>query len=465
MKKIFSLLVSLCIVFNLLYFTSYAFENEIAVEFCEGEYFDYSKTQGVFTELLPTYYNKNSSANQDYSSYSLLNDLEKAYYNEVININPGTLSFEISYSPVLSAEDFGTINFTKIMNAIVLDHPEMFYYNGYSYGYSYFPSTGEVISVTYNILCKKNSLTDQEIYTSSNIPSYLISLKNAFDNIEVDTSNRYNFVKSVHDYLCDSVTYINDYGSCHDVYGTLVNKQAVCEGYAEAMKMFCDYYKIPCVLLTGTGNGGPHMWNAVQMDDGYWYLLDITWDDQESYGIYYDFFLVGLNTKDRFFGGYTFNVSHISDGSPYLPVLNFATDKYTETEHNTGFKATYNSRAKEDGKYLIRSYFDSKDTYVYYNGMYVETNNLSTNDVFEVSNGENGNAENWTLVLLGDCNGDGNCDASDYSDAVNKVLSDNGVSNASDMAADLDCDGSLDVIDLSLFHLASTGLNTDIKIK
>ena len=67
--------------------------------------------------------------------------------------------------------------------------------------------------------------------------------------------------------------------------------------------------------------------------------------------------------------------------------------------------------------------------------------------------------------MLGDCNGDGNCNVSDYSDAVNKVLADNGISDASDMAADMDNDGYLDVIDLAIMHLATSGLNTDIEIE
>lgn len=466
MKKFFSFFLCVSIIISLFSITANAVEPEIVVEFCGSEYFDYSKTEDVFSEKVTSYYYKASTKNHNYSSHSILNDLEKVYYDAVVNINPGTLSFKITYSPLLSAEEYNSIDFKKIMNAIVLDNPDLFYYAGYSCSRSYYPSTGEVASVTYNILCKTNAQTNKAIYNSTNIPIYSNAIKAAFDDIQVDTSNRYNFVKSVHDYLCESVDYVTDYGSAHDIYGALVNKQAVCEGYSEAFKLFCDYYKIPCVLITGTGNGGPHMWNAVQMDDGKWYLLDITWDDQtDTYWTFYDFFLVGLYTKDIYFGGSAFNVSHIPDVPSYLPLLDYATDKYTETNHNTAFKATYNSLAIDDGNFLIRSYFDIDETNVYYNGMYVETNNLTTNGVFKAPSGENYNQEDWTLVVLGDCNADGICNASDYSEAVNKVLADNGVSDASDMAADMDCDGCLDVIDLAVIQLATSGLNTDIEIE
>ncbi len=460
-KKLFSLLLAFCVLINIFCISAYA-SDDLVVEFYKSEYIDYSESQCFSSGFASLYYYKNTEGKQIYSSYSMLSKLEREYYDTIVNLPIGTLSFQITYSPNLTAEEFASIDFTKIMNAICLDHPEIFYYNGYSCGRSYYPSTGAVASVTYNIVPKKHGQTNVAIYSSSNIHEYYEALKTAFESVEVNTSNRYNFVKDVHDYLCNNVTYVNDYASCHDVYGTLVNKEAVCQGYAETMKMFCNYYKIPCVCITGTAGGGGHMWNAIQMDDGKWYLLDITWDDQDAYGIYTDFFLVGLNTSDIYFTGNPFSTSHVSDGSAYLPVLDYATEKYTETEHNTAFKATYNSISKDKGKYLIRSFFDAKDTLVYYNGMYIESENITTGQTFEVPSGNNGIDEYWTMVLIGDCNGDGSCDALDYSNAVNKVLADTEVVTAYDRAADADCDGYLDVVDLSIIERAVSGSNTNI---
>lgn len=49
----------------------------------------------------------------------------------------------------------------------------------------------------------------------------------------------------------------------------------VCEGYAKAFQLLCHEIKVPCVTISGSG----HMWNAVQMEDGNWYFVDVTWDD------------------------------------------------------------------------------------------------------------------------------------------------------------------------------------------
>lgn len=64
----------------------------------------------------------------------------------------------------------------------------------------------------------------------------------------------------------------------------------VCEGYARALKVLCDVLGIPCVLVDGHATnsantkGEPHMWNYIEMDDGRWYAVDVTWNDPVALG-------------------------------------------------------------------------------------------------------------------------------------------------------------------------------------
>lgn len=69
----------------------------------------------------------------------------------------------------------------------------------------------------------------------------------------------------------------------------------VCEGYAKAFKYLCDLTDwdgdVRCYLAEGfidTGNGNPenngHMWNVVRMEDGRYYLTDITIYETGGYG-------------------------------------------------------------------------------------------------------------------------------------------------------------------------------------
>lgn len=436
--------------------------NRIEVEYFE-EYCDEYSGQEIFSSQMPDYFYKYSNGGIGCCSYSLLNDLEKVYYDKILSLDVGVLKFTVNYSPALTKEQYESIDFTKIMYAVCLDHPEIFYYNGYGCSKSYYPTTGAVVSVTYTIGIKKHGETNAVIYDSTNIPVYYEQMMNVINSVEFDTGTRYDFVKSVHDYLCEKATYINDYASCHDAYGTLVKGQAVCQGYAETFKIFCDKYKIPCVCITGTGNGGAHMWNAVQMDDGLWYLLDITWDDQDSY-IFTDFFLVGLQTKDTYFGNKQFNVSHVSDGSPYLPSLNYAQNAFKSGYKFSSFGATFNSRELANERKIILSFFDAEENNIYYNGIYLPIDSFYTTAEFAVPTGADNENQIWKMILIGDCNCDGNADNLDYSIVVNKALEQPEIIKDYDLACDADCDGVIDAMDVAILERAINGINDKIII-
>lgn len=470
MKKLIALFVSLLLIVNCLIPATANGSEDLLwdlsdVIYADGIVGDFEKTNKDYSYISSDryYYNYNTKG-YIYSAYTTLSALEKELYDAFLSgLQNGETSMKVQYSPVLTKAQYESIDFKKLLEAFGLDHPEFFYVTGYKRGRSYY-SDGSVISIT--LYPTSTSLYDESvnIYDSAQISTYVQDLNSKITSISLDTSNRYKFVKSLHDYLCNSITYINNKARCHDAYGALVEGESVCQGYADAFKLICDYYKIPAVCISGLAKGGAHMWNAVQMDDGNWYLLDITWDDQTS-RIYYDFFLVGLNTADTSFGGNAFSTSHVPNKDTYLPTLPYSNAKYSQTQHNTAFAATYNSLARKNGRYLIRSPFDVEDSNIYYNGMYVEIENAVTNSDFTVPSGTGGNAEVWTLVLLGDCDGDGFADVSDYSVAVNRVMANSDISDAYDMAADINCDGYLDVIDLAMLSLVANELDTEIVIQ
>lgn len=59
----------------------------------------------------------------------------------------------------------------------------------------------------------------------------------------------------------------------------------VCEGFAMAYKYLCELTDfdgdIRCVNVTGYAYGEDHSWNIVRMEDGWNYLVDVTWMDDE----------------------------------------------------------------------------------------------------------------------------------------------------------------------------------------
>ncbi len=72
-------------------------------------------------------------------------------------------------------------------------------------------------------------------------------------------------------------------------YGALVNKSAVCTGYAEAFNLLAQKAGIYSLYVTGNATGTPHAWNMVWLEGDY-YHLDTTWMDN-AYGVDYTYFL------------------------------------------------------------------------------------------------------------------------------------------------------------------------------
>ncbi|MCQ2548480.1 MAG: InlB B-repeat-containing protein [Lachnospiraceae bacterium] len=66
------------------------------------------------------------------------------------------------------------------------------------------------------------------------------------------------------------------YEHIYDMYGCLVNKKAVCQGYTAATKYLCELMGIECGIVSS--DNMIHTWNYVKAD-GKFYQLDICWDD------------------------------------------------------------------------------------------------------------------------------------------------------------------------------------------
>lgn len=84
----------------------------------------------------------------------------------------------------------------------------------------------------------------------------------------------------------------------------------VCEGYSKAFQYLCQLTSfrenVVCRTVTGTMNGGNHMWNVVQMGDGEHYLVDVTNCDSGAVGAPDKLLLAGGSSRD---GGRTHTIS------------------------------------------------------------------------------------------------------------------------------------------------------------
>lgn len=99
------------------------------------------------------------------------------------------------------------------------------------------------------------------------------------------TGDTYQKISQLNNYLVDTITYDEtlNRANTRNIYGALIEKQVVCEGYAKALKYVLDAIDIPCVLVSGTatnadGQTESHLWNYVQIEQN-WYAVDSTWND------------------------------------------------------------------------------------------------------------------------------------------------------------------------------------------
>lgn len=209
------------------------------------------------------------------------------------------------------------VSLQTAMDAFLLDHPEYFWLDGgncsIAMSYStkaYFASEGKIdVSIAFIGGWAVKSGYDGYENEYGQIVQKIKAIGTGGD--------RFSTLKKIHDFLCSTIVYEKTALRHGDAAGALLDGKAVCQGYAHAFKIACDFYAIPCVCVSGTGLGDngaeAHMWNYVQMENGLWYAVDCTWDDGVQ-KIYYDYFLSGASTVDTYFGKHKFTDTHLTDG-------------------------------------------------------------------------------------------------------------------------------------------------------
>lgn len=80
-------------------------------------------------------------------------------------------------------------------------------------------------------------------------------------------------------------------------YAAVVDRKAVCGGYADATAFLLGVMGYEVEIIRGESiiNGEDHAWNYVKLD-GKWYALDNTWNDSDNNGFKTDYFLAGADT-------------------------------------------------------------------------------------------------------------------------------------------------------------------------
>lgn len=289
----------------------------------------------------------NEDANRFY--YSQLDVYGKLIYDKLyenkdkLKTGTYTADFGTAFDELLHEENGSeTLNnsFQLAINALTFDNPDLFYID-VTKVYLLTEITTRAFSKTYKVSIGGNngeSYLSDNFYPSDNA-KYSIGIVEQYKNSIVEECKNLSTVEKiryVNNYLIDNTDYdILAGNNVYNIYGTLVEKKAVCEGYARACKYILDDLEIPCIIACGIAKNSQnvtesHAWNYVKVDEN-WYALDITWNDpiinngtgRITDEIRYAYFLKGSNKffEDHFEDGNIVGNSNFK--YPTLSVLNY----------------------------------------------------------------------------------------------------------------------------------------------
>ena len=290
-----------------------------------------SVLNNVQSEEIQTEHMANSSDISKYF-YNQLDDVQKKLYdglaNNKQNLKYGdyVISYGNEFSDILSEENGGEKlgdDYQTAIEAFTHDNPDLFYID-VNKMYLNIKTITRLFSTSYEVYMSpakgSNYLSDdfsnteqieQGIEAVERIKNYVLS------NVK---GTEYQKIAQIHNYLVDSIEYDASYKAIgtYGLYGALIAKKCVCEGYAKSFKYLANAAGFECEIMQGiatnsSGRTENHAWNCVKVDNN-WYAVDPTWDDPIVIG-YNGEPIQGTKSdpiKYKFFlrGSYTFEKDH-----------------------------------------------------------------------------------------------------------------------------------------------------------
>lgn len=268
-------------------------EINIIKEFIEN---DSSKEDSIESYSTPPADNNNFINFEEeelyYPYYAMLNKSYRSLYEQIYE---NAMNLEESFTPVIAVHKD---NVTSIIEAVMYDHPELFWVeNEYSFKYD-LTGTCITIDLKFNELAYNNFSEKKKVF--ENMAGEIISGAKKY-------STDLKKEKYVHDTLVNLLHYELNSFLNQSAYSAIVNHSSVCAGYSKAFQYILMQLNIPCYYVTGYSSGN-HAWNIVYLD-GKYYNVDLTWDNT-GYNSYAYF-----NKSDS-----EFSTTHSRNGlSVYLP--------------------------------------------------------------------------------------------------------------------------------------------------
>lgn len=206
--------------------------------------------------------------------YTMLSQKERHVYDRLVSgvMNASPLS-RIEFD---KSRQVDSASLTRAINIFRSDYPECFWMGNH---YNMITSGEDVVAIEPTYAFTGNALTQAKG-----------SVNDAVNNIlnTVEDGSNYEVALQLHDALAWHVSY-EAVGEHQTVYGALVDKKAVCAGYASSYQLLLQCAGIDALTVTGWAGDVAHAWNLVWIDDGVCVYTDVTWNDQVDDTFHYYF--------------------------------------------------------------------------------------------------------------------------------------------------------------------------------
>jgi len=222
----------------------------------------------IVTACFATQGSQSTQGVDDYC-YSQLSASEKIVYDAMFDCIT-------TLSPKWNCGSFSQETLKKAYNCLILDHPELFWTQSFTYVTSYVNNSiaGRYVEFEYTMTRSEIEKANKEIEEA------LFALVREIGTIEPS----YETVRKVYAWMVENCTY--DVSNMdQSLYSVMVEKSGVCASFSKAFEFIMQCLGIPCTCVNGRLKNGSnllgssssigHEWNVVQID-GTWSHVDIT---------------------------------------------------------------------------------------------------------------------------------------------------------------------------------------------
>lgn len=245
----------------------------------------------------------------------LMRKQQDLYYFSNLEITEQNMYVEILYALENYVEDMkvsttDTAMIDKIFQCVLMDHPEIFYTDGYSFVKYTLGEDVQKITFKGTYIYSQEEKEEKEAQIEEAVFEILAGIK-------ADATD-YEKVKYVYETIIHQTEYDMESKDNQNICSVFLNHRSVCQGYAKAIQYLLTKLNIPTLLVIGTVETGEgHAWNMVKINNQYYYL-DATWGDAS--------YLVSMNETQQ--------------EPQYVPAINYdyfciTTEEISRT-HNAG---------------------------------------------------------------------------------------------------------------------------------